>query len=116
MTDMTRPEIDAKFAASEAKLDVRLANIETSLKTGFSDLRAEMRTEIANLRTEFHKSAVDIIKWGIVTALGFATVTVSILTFVINNAGRQAAPQPVPIIITVPGAIVAPAAPPAGTK
>jgi hypothetical protein len=111
-TDMTRPEMDAKLEASEAKVDARLATFETSVKTGFAELRAEM----ADLRTEIHKSAADIIKWGIITALGLATATVSILTFVINNAGRQTAPQSVPIIITVPGAIVAPVAPPAPTK
>jgi hypothetical protein len=112
MTDMTRPEMDARLEASEAKVDARLATFEKSVKTGFAELRAEM----ADLRTEIHKSAADIIKWGIITALGLATATVSILTFVINNAGRQTAPQSVPIIITVPGAIVAPAAPPAPTK
>jgi hypothetical protein len=109
MTDLTRQEVDAKLAASEAKADGRLANFDTSIKTGFAELRAEM----ADMRAEAHKSTGDIIKWGIVTALGFATATVAILTFMINNAGpKQPAAQQAPIVITVPGAVVAPAAPP----
>jgi uncharacterized protein YdhG (YjbR/CyaY superfamily) len=104
MTDLTRQEVDAKLAASEAKVDARLANFDTSIKTGFAELRAEM----ADMRAEAHKGTADIIKWGILTALGFATATVSILTFVINNVvpkqAAQPTTQPAPIVITVPSA------------
>jgi roadblock/LC7 domain-containing protein len=107
MTDLTRPEFDAKLAASEAKVDARLAHFDTSIKTGFTELRAEManmRAEMADMRAEVQKGIADIIKWGILAALGFATATVSILTFVINNVAPKQAAQPVPIVITVPSA------------
>lgn len=108
MTDLTRQEVDAKVDASEATVDARLANFDTSIKTGFAELRAEM----AHMRAEAHKSTAVIIKWGIVTALGFATATFTILTFMINNAGpKQPAAQQAPLVITVPGVAVAPAAP-----
>ncbi|MDK6078945.1 hypothetical protein [Massilia varians] len=108
MTDLTRQEVDAKLAQNKAEVDARLANFDTSIKTGFAELRAEM----ADMRAEAHKSTADIIKWGIVTALGFATATVSILTFVINNAGpKQAAAQSAPIVISVPTPTAAPIAP-----
>lgn len=123
MTDLTRQEVDAKIAQNKAEVDARLANFDTSIKTGFAELRTEfakqsgdMRTEMANVRAEMHKNTIDVIKWVIVTVLGVATATVSILTFVINNAAPKAPStpvQPAPIVITVPGAAPAVAAPPA---
>jgi hypothetical protein len=114
MTDLTRQEVDAKLAQNKAEVDARLANFDSSIKTGFAELRAEMakqsgdlRTEMANVRAEMHKNTIDVIKWVIVTVLGVATATVSILTFVINNAApkpaAQPGAQPTPIVITVPG-------------
>lgn len=132
MTDLTRQEVDAKLAQNKAEVDARLANFDTSIKTGFAELRAEfavmrtemakqsgdLRTEMANTRAETHKGTVDIIKWVIGTILAVAAATVSILTFVINNVApkmpAQAAAQPAPIVITVPGATVAPAQAPTG--
>jgi len=108
MTDLTRQEVDAKLAQNKAELEARLANFDTSIKTGF----AEMRTDMAKMQGEMHKNTSDLIKWGVVTALGFATATVAILTFVINNAipktppaqpvSQPAAQQQVPTIIAVP--------------
>lgn len=102
MTDLSRQELKAELAASEAKVDARLANFDTSVKTGF----AELRTDFAKMQSEMHKNTTDLIKWGIVTALGFATATIAILTFVINNAVPKApaaaVSQPAPIVITVP--------------
>jgi len=102
MSDLSRQELKAELAASEAKVDARLANFDTSVKTGF----AELRTDFAKMQSEMHKNTTDLIKWGIVTALGFATATIAILTFVINNAVPKApaaaVSHPAPIVITVP--------------
>lgn len=102
MTDLTRQEMTASLAANKAEVDARLANFDTSVKTGF----AELRTDFAKMQSEMHKNTTDLIKWGIVTALGFATATIAILTFVINNAVPKAPAaaisQPAPIVITVP--------------
>lgn len=108
MTDLTRQEMTAALAANKAELEARLANFDTSIKTGF----AEMRIDMAKMQGEMHKNTSDLIKWGVVTALGFATATVAILTFVINNAipktppaqsvSQPAAQQQVPTIIAVP--------------
>lgn len=112
MTEFTRQQAVDLLAASEAKVDARLANFDTSVKTGF----AELRTDFAKMQSEMHKNTTDLIKWGIVTALGFATATIAILTFVINNAVPKApaaaVSQPAPIVITVP-APVSPQSPPA---
>lgn len=69
MTDFTRQEVDAKLAASEAKIDARLANFDASVKNGFADLTLamtkqsaaiekstdSMRVEMAQMRTEMAK-------------------------------------------------------------
>ena len=119
MTDLTRQEVDAKLAASEAKVDARLANFDTSIKTGFAELRmeiakqsGEMRVEMANVRADMHKNTIDLIKWGIVTAIALTSATVGILTFVINNVvpkpSTQPPAQPAPAI-AAPAATGAPA-------
>ncbi len=112
--DMTPPEIDAKLVASEAKVDARLANFDSSVKTGFADLRADL----AKLRSEMHKNTTDLIKWGVLTALGFATVTIAILTVVINNSKAPSTAPVVspPIIINVPASAPGLAPPATQTK
>lgn len=100
MNDLTRQEVDAKLAAAAAKVETRLINFDSSVQTGFSELRAE----IATLQGEMHKIAADIIKWGVVTALGFATLTMVVLTFVITST-KQPTPPPIaaaPLVINLP--------------
>jgi hypothetical protein len=89
MTDLTRPEIDARFkeadaknVASEARIDARLANFDTSIKTGFAELRVEM----AKARADSHKDMLDIIRWMIGTGIALAGTTIAVLAFVINNS------------------------------
>ena len=74
MTDITRPELDARFkendakiAASEAKIDARLANFDTSIKTGFAELATAMAKQSAAvekqtdaLRVEMAKQSGDV--------------------------------------------------------
>ena len=130
MTDLTRQEVDAKLATNKAELDARLADFDASIKTGFAELRVgfaemraemakqsgDMRTDMANVRSETHKGTIDTIKWVIGTILAVAAATVSILTFVINNAVPKppaaAAGHQAPIVISVPTP-TAPQAPPA---
>lgn len=108
MTIFSREEVEGKLAASEARMDARLAQFEMMLKTGFADIRREM----AELRAEMHKNTADIIKWVVTTILGVGVAMVVVLTFVINNAmNKPAAPQQ-PLVIVVPAAGAATAAPP----
>lgn len=108
MTDLTRQEVDAKLAASEAKVDARLANFDTSIKTGFADMRIEM----VKLQAEMHKNTADLIRWAIGLALAIIGATVGLLTYINKATEKQSTPlsmsQP-PIVITVPGAAAAPA-------
>lgn len=130
MTDLTRQEMDAKLAGSEAKMDARLANFDTSMKTGFAELRtdfaqlrgdmarqtSEMRAEMEKMRADMHKGMVDIVKW--VIGVGLASIgTIFTVSKMTEKPPAQAAAQPAPIIITVPQAAAPPAAPvPAPTK
>ena len=94
MTDRSRQEVDAKLAASEAKVDARLANFDTTMKTGFAELRAEI-----------HKTAADLLKWGAGIAFASVATTVGLLTYLNRAAEKPAvAPAQVPIIIAVPAA------------
>jgi hypothetical protein len=129
MTDLTRQEVDAKLAQNKAEVDARLANFDTSVKTGFADLRAEfaemraemakqsgdMRTEMANVRAETHKGTIDVIKW----VVGFGIAILGTV-FTLSKTADKPAPapmvQPAAIVITVPGATVAPAQAPAPAK
>jgi hypothetical protein len=118
MTDVTRPELDARFkeneakiAASEAKVGERLANFDASIKTGFAELRADM----AKMQSEVHKGTADLIKWAIGLAISVVVMTVGLMTFINKTVDKpQGAPAQAPIIITTPGATATPMlAPPA---
>lgn len=94
MTDMTRQEVDAKLAASEAKVDARLATFDASIKTGFADIRSEfsaMRADFAKMQTDGHKGTIDLFKWGTALLVSLASVTVAIIVFIVNTALK--APQ-----------------------
>ncbi|MDQ2823548.1 MAG: hypothetical protein M3Y65_24745 [Pseudomonadota bacterium] len=95
MTDLTRQEVDAKFAASEAKVGERLATFDASIKTGFADIRSEfsaMRADFAKMQTDGHKGTIDLFKWGTALLVSLASVTVAIIVFIVNTALK--APQP----------------------
>jgi len=118
MTDINRQQVADMLAASEAKVDARLANFDTSVKTGFADLKtgfAEMKTEMQKMRGDFEKQSHDSTKWIIGSVFGMISLGVAIIGVMINlNKAEKpaAAPaQPAAVVITVPGATVAPAQP-----
>lgn len=82
MGEMTRDEIDARFAA----------------------LRAEMQAGFAELRTEMQKQSAEIIKWVIGMIAGAGAVAITVMTFVLNNAIPKvppAGPLPAPATVTI---------------
>lgn len=116
MTDLTRQELKAELAASEAKVDARLANFDVSVKTGFADLRAEfagLRADMAKMRGETEKQSHDSTKWIVGSVFAMLSLSVAILAAIINfNKGDRgpssASAQPAPIVITVPGPAASP--------
>jgi broad specificity phosphatase PhoE len=109
MTDLTRQEVDAKFAASEAKVDARLATFDASIKTGFADIRSEfsaMRADFAKMQTDGHKGTIDLFKWGTALLVSLASVTVAIIVFIVNTALK--APQAPAQQASAPAAITQP--------
>jgi hypothetical protein len=83
MGEMTRDEIDARFAS----------------------MRAEMNAGFAEVRIEIQKSVADIVKWVVGTVMGAAAAAITVMTFVLNNAIPKP-PAPVPITASAPAAPV----------
>ena len=110
MSDLSRQELKAELAASEAKVDARLANFDTTVKTGFADLRAEfagLRADMAKMRGETEKQSHDSTKWIVGSVFGMLSLSVAILAAIINFTKGDRSPaaaqvQPAPIVITVP--------------
>ena len=98
MSELSRSEVDAKLAASEAKVDARLANFDTTMRTGFAELRAELH----ELRAEMHKSAAELLKWGAGIAFAAVATSVGLLSYLNKAAEKPPAPSQVPIIIALP--------------
>ncbi|MEO7494323.1 MAG: hypothetical protein ABIT83_22970 [Massilia sp.] len=124
MNDLTRPEVDAKLAASEAKLEARLANFDANLKSGFADLRSDMartqadvhanasqlRAEMARMQTDAHKNTADLIRWGVGIGIAGVAATVGLLTYMTKfpAPGQSQATTPIVVYVQPP----APAAEP----
>jgi hypothetical protein len=80
MGEMTREEIDARFASMRAEM-----------LAGFAELRLEIQKQSA----EMQKLTAEIIKWVIGMIIGAGAVAITVMTFVLNNAiPRTPAPAP----------------------
>jgi hypothetical protein len=91
MGDMTRDEIDARFAAIQTQLDNR-----------FAAMTAELRLEIQKNSSDMQKVATDIIKWVVGMIVGASAVALTVMTFVLNNAIPK---TPVPAPLAAPASI-----------
>ncbi|MCO6057337.1 hypothetical protein NG726_11715 [Pseudomonas sp. MOB-449] len=49
MTEITRPELDAKLELIESRMDVRIARIEASVE-GFKEEAGQLRAELSNAK------------------------------------------------------------------
>jgi hypothetical protein len=101
------PPDDGQMEARLTKLESfaedardRLVRIETHLDN------TATKADVADLRTEVHKGFSDMVKWIVLTAFALGATGITVMTFVLNNAApkqsAQPAPQPQPIIITIP--------------
>lgn len=97
-TTTDKDYIDAKLETIETKMDGRLSSFEAVVDAKFSELRSDM-----------HKGFADMTKWIVGTVIGVAAMSVTIMTFVLNNATPKAqTPSPAPIVIyTTPPAAAA---------
>jgi hypothetical protein len=89
-------------------MEARIVKLEeSSAATGerFADIEARMeqfttKTDIADLRAEMLKGFADVIKWIIGLAIVLSATSVTVITFVLNNAAPKAPPSaPQPIVI-----------------
>jgi hypothetical protein len=76
----------------------RLANIEARLEQ--TATKADLNEKIGELRAEMLKGFADVIKWIIGLAIVLSATSVTVITFVLNNAAPKAPPSaPQPIVI-----------------
>jgi hypothetical protein len=88
MGDMSRDEINARFASMRA-----------DMQAGFAELRLDIQKQSA----EMQKLAAEIIKWVVGMIVGAGAVAITVMTFVLNNAvpTQPMAPgTPIPVVIT----------------
>ena len=79
----------------------RLANIEARLEQ--TATKADLNEKIGELRVEMHKGFADVIKWMVGLAIVLSATSVTVMTFVLNNATPKIpppAPQPPVVIYT----------------
>lgn len=76
----------------------RLANIEARLEQ--TATKADLNEKIGELRAEMLKGFADVIKWIIGITIVLTATSVTVMTFVLNNALPKAPPTaPQPIVI-----------------
>lgn len=105
------PDDDDMNSVTKEVLDARLETIETRMDGRIATLEAKIDVKFEELRTEMHKGFGDMTKWIVATVLGVGALSVTIMTFVMNNAVPKASSSPPPPIVIY--ASPATAAPPA---
>jgi hypothetical protein len=89
-------------------MEARITKLEESAaatRERFVDIEARMeqfatKADIAELRAEMHKGFADVIKWIIGLAIVLTATSVTVITFVLNNAAPKAPPPaPQPLVI-----------------
>jgi len=82
-----------KLEDSTTAIRERLANIEARLEQ--TATKADLNEKIGDLRAEMLKGFADVIKWIIGLAIVLSATSVTVITFVLNNAAPKA-PPPAP--------------------
>jgi hypothetical protein len=95
MEDITRAELNAKFA----EVDAKLAEVNTKI-----DVKIDAAVHM--LRTEMERNSNTVIRWVIGLVFGGIILQVTLMTFVLNNAVPQSPPAaaapPAPVVIYLP--------------
>lgn len=96
--------IDARFETVHAGLDGKLNTFEARVDVKF----AEVHQVLAEVRTEMQRGFADMTRWIVGAIIGVAIASVTIMTFVLNNATPKAlvpgATAPMVIYLQPPGA------------
>ncbi|CAN7356547.1 hypothetical protein LJR289_002013 [Pseudoduganella sp. LjRoot289] len=100
-------------ATEKDYMDAKLETINTRMEGRFSAHEAAVDSKFSALRSDMHKGFADMTKWIVGTVVGVAAVSVTTMTFVLNNAtpkGPLPSPAPIVIYATPPASAAAPAA------
>lgn len=96
MDAVSKEILDARLGTVDTKMDGRIATLEVRIDGKFSGVDAQFAevnvqfsgvdVKFAELRGEVQKGFADMTKWIVGTVVGVAAVTITIMTFVLNNA------------------------------
>lgn len=86
-------------SVSKELLDARLETIGTDMGGRIVTLEARIDAKFAELRTDMHRGFADMTKWIVATALGVGALSITITTFVMNNAVPKLPASPAPIVV-----------------
>lgn len=95
MADITRPELDAKLEAVEARMETRVTRIENKIDIAVEAIRGAA-VESKSLRNTILALIVTVIVTAVGTVVGVYGANASIVQSVISafQAGQQSTPNP----------------------
>lgn len=105
VTSELRSEMHRSFANFRSEMQQSFADFRSEMQQSFADLRIEMRQGFADVDAKMQKLSADNKSWMLATVLSIiGTMLAAILGI---SQIYKAAPPPVPIIVTIPGALPA---------
>lgn len=105
MTTVSKELLESKLETIETRMDGRLARIEDRLDSKINEVKLEVSKSAAEIRSDMQKGQADLIKWVVGTAIALGAISITVMTFVLNNAIPKQinhSPQPTPIVIQSP--------------
>jgi hypothetical protein len=90
MAEITRPELDAKLEAIEARADARVSRIENKVDIAIEAIKGAA-TESRSLRNTIFALVITVVATGVATVVGVYGANASIVQSVISafQAGQQ---------------------------
>lgn len=97
-------------ASDKEYIDARFDTVNAGLDGKLNGFEARMDVKFAEVRSDMHRGFADMTRWIVGAIIGVAIASVTIMTFVLNNATpkalgpAQAASAPIVIYLQPPGA------------
>jgi hypothetical protein len=129
MNGLTREEVAAQQASTEARVEVKLTSLEKKVDVGFANVDtrfanvdagfASVDANFARVRADMEKLKADLVQWMVGLTIAASATAITVMTFVLNHAVPKAPVQQAaaaPIVIYLPPVQAAPVALPAPAK
>ena len=96
---------DGRFAEAQSRTDLQFAEAHARTDLQFAADRARTDEQFAALRTAMIADKAELVKWVVGTALALGTVSVTLMTFALNQVAARVGTGPsVPLIFNLSGA------------